>query len=240
MSRVLVVDDVAAVRDMVVRLLVEVGYEVHAVSDGEAALAEALTGKYDLLILDIRLPKIDGIEVCRRIRLQSEIPVLMLTGLGKATDKVMGLEMGADDYLTKPFSALELLARVKALLRRSGTQRGTDRVTQRDPQNASPWRVEMDGVTLDMIEREVVKDGRAIRLTPKEFDLLAYLARNQGTTFSSRQLMADVWGYPDSSDTRTVAVHIRWLREKLEADPAKPTLIRTAKGSGYHIGPQPR
>lgn len=238
MARVLVVDDEPCVRNTVTQLLTGAGHEVHAVSDGEAGLAEALSGRYDLLILDLRLPKIDGIEVCRRIRLQSQVPILMLTGLGDEMDKVTGLEAGADDYLTKPFGGLELLARVKALLRRVTPPREAGQARR----EASPWRIEIDGLAIDLIERQVTKGGTQVRLTPKEFDLLAHLARNPGVTFSARQLMIDVWGYSqccDCSDTRTVAVHIRWLRQKLEANPAKPTLIVTA-GGGYRLRCPPR
>ncbi|HEX2924486.1 MAG TPA: response regulator transcription factor [Chloroflexota bacterium] len=236
MPRVLVVDDDLTVRNTVTRLLVGFGYEVHAVSDGETALMEALTDRYDLLILDLRLPKLGGIEVCRRVRLRSLVPILMLTAMGGEMDKVTGLETGADDYLTKPFSGLELLARVKALLRRSKSPMESGR----GESQPSPWKIEIGRLTIDMIERQVTWKGKPIRLAPKEFDLLAHLARNPGVTFSARQLMMDVWGYPDSPDTRTVAVHIRWLREKLEADPAKPVLILTAKGGGYVIAASPQ
>ena len=230
------VDDEPAVRNTLSVILPGAGFQVDAVSDGEAALDMARDTPYDLIILDLRLPGLDGVEVCRRLRKGSHVPILMLTGLNQELDKVLGLEAGADDYLTKPFGSLELLARVRALFRRA--QQGTAYSSPSgDSENPEPLttRVRVNDLEIDLIGRKVWISGRQVKLSHKEFELLSFLACHPGQAFSSPYLLNEVWGYSDTGDTRTVLVHIRWLRQKLEEDPSRPRLIETIKGSGYRL-----
>ena len=199
-------------------------------SDGEEALDLAVTSDPDLVILDVMLPGIDGFDVCRQIRRRSSVPILMLTARDDEIDRVVGLEIGADDYLTKPFSMRELVARVRAMLRR---RRLLHAEVDASSQNADV--IEAGGVRLSMPDREVAVEGRAVQLKPKEFDLLAFLMRHPGHVFSAERLVERVWGYPPAGDTRTVAVHIRSLRKRIEDDPSKPRRIQTLRGVGYRF-----
>lgn len=240
MPTILVVDDDDALRETLVYNLELAGYQVLTALDGQTALELLQKHPLDLIILDIMLPGIDGLEVCRRIRRQpahASRAILMLTAMGEEIDRVVGLEVGADDYLSKPFSLREFLARVRALLRRGAL------TTQQDvgPQPAratgvgsSPRRfLEAGPVRLDLAGRRVFCRGQEVVLQPKQFDLLVYFLRNQGVVLSRDSILTHVWGYDYAGDTRTVDVHVRWLREKLEEDPANPTLIQTVRGVGY-------
>ena len=237
--KILVVDDEAVLAETIAYNLEQAGYQVTTASDGASALEAARSETPDLVILDIMLPEMDGLEVCRQLRRESNTsttPIMMLTAKGDEIDKVVGLEVGADDYVTKPFGRRELLARVRALLRRSdyapaGEERyahamsGEVRRASRELV-AGPLRIDLAG-------RRVHCRGQAWELQPKQFDLLTYLVRNRGTVLTRDQLLHNVWGYDYVGDTRTVDVHIRWLREKLEEDPAIPQLIQTVRGVGY-------
>ncbi len=228
MGRILVVDDDRAVLTTLRLLLSKEGHEVLMAADGQAALQLAREEAPDLIILDVMLPRLDGLEVCRILRQESPVPILMLTGRGDEVDKVLGLELGADDYLTKPFSQRELLARVKALLRRA-------RMIPRKGDEPSTDRLPGGPLQLDLASDRATLNGKPLFLKPKEFDLLAYLMSHRGQAFSAEQLLREVWGHQDTSDPRTVVVHIRWLREKLEVDPSRPQLIETVKGVGYRF-----
>ena len=225
MPSVLVVEDEPVVRDVVVRYLRDAGYRTREVADGAEALRALDAETPDLVILDVMLPEVDGLEVCRRIRARGSIPVIMLTARGEEADRIVGLELGADDYVTKPFSPRELLARVKAVLRR--TDAGFD--------GSAP--IEAGALRIDPTTREVTRDGEALRLTAREFDLLWFLAGHPRQVFSREQLMDKVWGYVSATDSGTVTVHIRRLREKVEPDPSAPTHIETVWGVGYRFVP---
>ncbi len=228
MAKILVVDDERVLLDTLRYNLDKAGYEVQTAGDGEAALAAARQHKPDLVILDVMLPKMDGFEVCRVLRQESPVPVLMLTARDEEVDKVLGLELGADDYLTKPFSMRELLARVKAMLRRVELEHADE-----GDSLAKPLREGQ--LTVDVASHTATRDGELLHLKPKEFDLLAFLMRNRGRVFSRDHLLERVWGYDYAGDTRTVDVHVRWLREKVEADPSQPELIETVRGVGYRF-----
>jgi DNA-binding response OmpR family regulator len=219
---VLVVEDDKTLAATVSFNLRKNGYRVVAVADGVAALEEARRSRPDLVLLDLMLPKMDGLEVCRRLRSESDVPILMLTAKSEEVDKVIGLEIGADDYLAKPFGLRELLARVRALLRR---------VPNRD--HADGGRISAGALQLDSRGRSVLKDGEECVLKPKEFDLLFFLAKNAGQVFTREQLLSNVWGYDWVGGSRTVDVHVRWLREKLEPRPAFPRHLLTVRGVGY-------
>jgi DNA-binding response OmpR family regulator len=221
---VLVVDDEPVVRDVVCRYLRREGLEVVEAADGPQALAALARDRPSLVVLDVMLPGLDGLEVCRRIRADSRLPVILLTARGEESDRIVGLELGADDYVTKPFSPRELVARVRAVLRRSAPDEVSDRIIHGD--------LEVDART-----REVLHLGRDIRLTAREFDLLWFLARHPKQVFSRDHLMDRVWGHLPACDTGTVTVHVRRLREKLEADPSQPQLIQTVWGVGYRLVP---
>jgi DNA-binding response OmpR family regulator len=225
-ARILVVDDDPTVAEVVVRYLEREGYTVDAVADGREALAHADAGLPDLVVLDLMLPGIDGIEVCRRLRAQGPVPIIMLTARGDEDDRVVGLELGADDYVSKPFSPRELTARVKSVLRRAGGVTAAP----------VPGVIEADGVLIDLAAHEVRVDGDAVALTAREFDLLAFLARHPRQAFGRDDLLERVWGYT-YGDTSTVTVHIRRLREKIERDPAAPRHLATVWGVGYRFDP---
>ena len=204
------------------------GYEVETAGDGELGLTRALTGAFDLVVLDVMLPKRDGFDVCRTLRQRGiTTPILMLTARGQVVDRVVGLKLGADDYLVKPFEAMELLARIEALLRRAGhgapPPAGTPGAT----------RFEFDDVTVDTRKAEVVKGGVPVELSAKEFHLLRYFLEHRGATLSRDELLQEVWGYEHTPSTRTVDVHVAWLRQKLEASPKTPQVILTVHGLGY-------
>ena len=223
MKTVLVVDDEPIVREVVIRYLEREGYRTLEAEDGEVARDVLARSSPDIVVLDVMLPGADGLELCRWIRSTSELPVIMLTARGEEADRIVGLELGADDYVTKPFSPRELAARVKTVLRRS------DRVV------ASVDRLEFGDVVLEQASREVRKGGVDVRLTAREFDLLWFLASHPRRVFSRDQLMAGVWGYTAALDTGTVTVHVRRLREKIEADPSEPKYLETVWGVGYRL-----
>ena len=225
MTTVLVVDDEPIVRDVVVRYLERDGFETLQAADGDAARALIERRSPSLVVLDLMLPGMDGIALCRWIRSQGDLPVIMLTARGEEADRIVGLELGADYYVTKPFSPRELAARVRTVLRRSA------------PPATSRGRLSFEGLELDAETREVVANGRQLRLTAKEFDLLFFLASNPRRVFSRDQLMERVWGYEAALDTGTVTVHIRRLRSKLELDPANPRRLETVWGVGYRFVP---
>ncbi|MBD9197784.1 MAG: DNA-binding response regulator [Clostridiales bacterium] len=222
--RILVVDDEKTlVKGMKFNLENE-GYEVECAYDGAAALELAREGRFDLLILDVMMPEMDGIEACMKIREFSNVPIIMLTAKSEDADKLMGFESGADDYLTKPFNILELKARVRALLRRAaGVQRSQGSL------------LTVGKITLNTEERVAIRDGETVDLTAKEYDLIELLMRNPRRVYSRENLMNVVWGYTYAGDYRTVDVHIRRLREKLEENPAEPDHIMTKWGVGYYF-----
>jgi DNA-binding response OmpR family regulator len=222
----MVVEDDPTVADVVVRYLERDGYTVESCGDGLEALERAGRRPPDLVVLDIMLPGIDGLEVCRRLRDAAPIPVIMLTARGDEEDRVLGLELGADDYVAKPFSPRELMARVHAVLRRAHLP------LDADPHDGGT--LEADGVVVDLGAREVRLHGELVALTAKEFDLLAFLARRPGHVFRREELLEQVWGYT-YGDASTVTVHIRRLREKIEDEPSSPTRIATVWGVGYRF-----
>ena len=223
MTTVLVVDDEPIVRDVIVRYLEREGFRTLEAGDGESARRAVESGTPNLVVLDVMLPGMDGLTLCRWIRSRSDLPVIMLTARGEEADRIVGLELGADDYITKPFSPRELAARVRTVLRR------TQPTVPRDE------RLSFDGLDLDAGTREVHRNGKALRLTAKEFDLLWFLASNPRHVFSRDQLMDRVWGYEAALDTGTVTVHIRRLREKIEVDPSRPQFLETVWGVGYRF-----
>ncbi len=202
------------------------GYQVQWAADGTSALKLFRRQPIDLILLDLMLPGLDGLDVCRAIRRESAVPIMMLTARTAETDKVKGLELGADDYLTKPFGMRELVARVRALLRRAEGQ--TAGSTERP--------ISIDYLLIRPRERRVERDGRPVGLRPREFDLLLFLARHRGQVFTRDQLLERVWGFDFEGMSRTVDVHIRLLREKLEKNPSQPTLIQTVRRVGYSLG----
>ena len=224
--KILVVDDEKVLVKGIKFNLESEGYQVEAAYDGEAAVELARTGSFDLIILDLMMPKIDGLQACMRIREFSNVPVIMLTARSEDTDKIIGFECGADDYITKPFNILELKARVRALLRRAGMAA---------QQKGGGGKLTMGHITLDADARAAWKDGQSVELTAKEFDLMELLLRNPGRVYSRENLLNVVWGYEYAGDYRTVDVHIRRLREKLELDPANPQYILTKWGVGYYL-----
>ena len=225
MTTVLVVDDEPMVRDVVVRYLEQDGYRTIHAGDGDTARALLEQDEPSLVVLDLMLPGTDGLALCRWIRSRSQLPVIMVTALGEEADRLTGLELGADDYLTKPFSPRELVARIRAVLRRS---RESD---------AKAERIEVDGLVIDSARREVTRRGEPLQLTALEFDLLWFLAGHPNRLFTRRQLMDEVWGYRSALDTGTVTVHIRRLRSKIEDDPSHPRHLETVWGSGYRFTP---
>ncbi len=225
MAKVLVVDDEETMVRSLSTLLTQEGYDVVTAADGPGALEAARQTSPDLIVLDVMLPGMDGIEVCRQIRTRSTVPVIMLTAKTAEVDTVVGLEVGADDYVTKPFSPRELLARVKAQLRRAQMQLA----------EAASDRLEASGITMDIGTRRVAVGGREVTLSPKEFDLLKVLLSHPGRVLGRDFLLNQVWGQDFFGDTRTLDVHIRWLREKIEDDPGHPTRIHTVHGVGYRL-----
>ncbi|MBA6438717.1 response regulator transcription factor [Streptomyces sp. GMR22] len=242
-TRVLVVDDDPTVAEVVAGYLGRAGFAVDRAADGPGALARAAARRPDLVVLDLMLPGMDGLEVCRALRDKGPVPVIMLTARGDEEDRILGLEIGADDYVTKPFSPRELVLRVESVLRRGrtgprapgpsgpgpghpGSGLGSDEVTHRA------------GITLDPLARRAARDGRELALTVREFDLLAFLLRHPGVAFTREELMREVWGW-DFGDLSTVTVHVRRLRGKVEDDPAAPRLIQTVWGIGYRFDAPP-
>lgn len=228
-SKILIVEDDQTLLDVLKYNFVKDGYEVFTAVDGIRALELAHYEKPDLIILDVMLPGLSGFEVCRILRREITAPVLMLTAKVEEIDKIVGLELGADDYMTKPFSLRELLARVRALLRRTEMMRQEISIADGE----LPPAVQVAGLTVDFARHLVSIDGSSLNLSPKEFGLLAFLIRNRGRVFSRDNLLEKVWGYDYAGDTRTVDVHVRWLRQKIEVDPAKPRRLLTVRGIGY-------
>ncbi len=225
MQTVLVVDDEEIVRDVVVRYLKRDGYRTLEAADGAEALRLLADETPALVVLDVMLPHHDGLEICRRIRADSDLPIIMLTARGEEADRIVGLELGADDYVTKPFSPRELAVRVRNLLKRAGATPALGASTS------------FGDVELDADAREVRKAGVPLKLTLKEFDLLWFLASHPRRVFSRDQLMESVWGYTSTLDTGTVTVHVRRLREKIEDDPSRPRHLETVWGAGYRFSP---
>jgi DNA-binding response OmpR family regulator len=231
MPIILVVEDETSLRETLAYNLTRQEYIVEAVGDGIAALEAARRLHPDLILLDLMLPGIDGFEVCRILRHEMNIPILMLTAREGEIDRVIGLEIGADDYITKPFSMRELMARIKAHLRRERLIRDEVSAELLTPKNV----LEYGNLEIDLTRREVLIDKKPLTLKPKELDLLLYLTRHQGQALSREILLEQVWGWEFSGGTRTVDVHIHWLREKIESDPVNPTRIVTVRGSGYRF-----
>ncbi len=231
-KKILVVDDERVLAETIGYNLRREGYAAIAAHDGQEALQTARREKPDAIILDVMLPKLDGFDVCRTLRQETAVPILMLTARDDEIDKVLGLEIGADDYLTKPFSMRELLARVKALLRRGEMLQGA-RDERAVVETAPP--IEVGPLRIDPGQHRATWRGRPLDLKPKEFDLLLFLARNQGAALSRDILLERVWGYDYPIDTRTVDVHVRRLREKIEEDPSRPAHLQTVRGIGYRF-----
>lgn len=225
MLKIVLIDDDRLITQPLARALRQHGYDVRVAHDGRRGLALALEEAPDVVVLDIMMPEMDGWAVCRELRRQSGVPILMLTALGEEVDRILGLELGADDYLTKPFSTRELLARIRALLRRVALDRAAppSRILERGP------------LRLDLDRREVVRHGEPLTLRHKEFELLALLMAKDGQVATRAEIFDQVWGTDWLGDTRTLDVHIRWLREKIEEDPSRPQLIQTVRGVGYRL-----
>lgn len=225
-KKVLVVDDEKVIVKGITFSLQQDEYEVDCAYDGEEALAKVKENAYDIVLLDLMLPKMDGLEVCREIRGFSQVPIVMLTAKSEDMDKIMGLEYGADDYITKPFNILELKARIKAILRRCSS-------TQEKGTSASV--ITNGDMSLDTAERRVYISGKEVRLTSKEFDLLELMMRHPNKVYSREELLRKIWGTQDSSEGRTVDVHVRRMREKIEKNPKEPAYVQTKWGTGYYF-----
>ena len=228
MPRVLVVDDEPVLVDTIRYKLRREGYEVHVARDGLEALRLAQASAPEIVVLDLMLPGLDGLEVCRQLRRESTVPILMLTARDDEVDKIVGLEVGADDYMTKPFSLHELVARVRAMLRRSRMQQSVGTPDAEQP-------IRSGDLEADSLQRRVLLRREVLQLKPKEFDLLVYLMQHRGRVLTRDQLLEKVWGYTFGGDTRTVDVHIRWLREKIEDNPGSPRRLETVRGVGYRF-----
>ena len=228
-NKVLLVEDDRTLLDVLKYNLTKEGHDVITASDGVEALDVARDKKPDLIVLDVMLPKLDGFEVCRILRREMTVPILMLTAKASETDKVVGLELGADDYMTKPFSMREFLARIRAMLRRAEMMK----MVEISAKETAPSLIKVGDLEIDFARHKVSQSGTSIDLSPKEFDLLAFLVKNREQVFSRDQLLEKVWGYDYAGDTRTVDVHIRWLRQKIESDPANPRHLLTVRGIGY-------
>lgn len=224
---ILVVDDDATIRDVLERYLRREGFVVLTTDDGPTALQMAQTAKPDLIVLDLMLPQIDGWEICRRLRAKTTIPIVMLTARGEEYERILGLGLGADDYVTKPFSPGEVVARIKAIFRRIEMARAVVPLREES--------IHVGALAIDPAARHVTVSGKLVSLTPKEFDLLLFLASHPQHVFSQQQLLDQVWSYTYTGETSTVTVHIRHLREKIEADPAHPHFIETVWGVGYRF-----
>ncbi len=225
MPKILIVEDEATVRDTLALNLRAEAFDVLTAADGVTGLQLAREQPPDLIILDLMLPELDGLSLCRMLRRDSNVPIIMLTARGTEMDRITGLETGADDYVVKPFSLGELLARVRAQLRRAGGEKRALAATQ----------LQADNLTLDLVARRARLGASELKLTNREFDLLAELMRNQGAVLSRDLLLTRVWGYDYVGDSHTVDVHIRWLREKIEEDPSSPQRITTLRGVGYRF-----
>jgi two-component system, OmpR family, response regulator RegX3 len=223
-ERILVVDDTEAILDAVTDALLAEGFEVQGVSDGRAGLEAAQAEPFDLVILDLMLPGLSGTEICRRLRAESPVPIIMLTARDSEADRVLGLEIGADDYVTKPFSEVELLSRVRAILRRRELDRPRDATVRR-----------LGGLSLDVVKHEVLADGETIALSPSEYKLLAFLAEEPERVFTRREIMQHLWQSTYVGDERACDAHVSTLRRKIERDPVHPERIITIPGFGYRL-----
>ena len=232
-ERILVVEDEIALQETLAYNLQKQGYEVFLAGDGTSALEISRKIKPDLILLDIMLPGMDGFEVCRRLRSEMSTPVLMLTARDDEIDRVVGLEVGADDYLTKPFSMRELIARVKAMLRRVRIIR--DELNAIQIGNELPSKLEYENLSIDIGRREIRINNQVVNLKPKEYELLLYLVKHKNQVLSRDQILESVWGWEYIGESRTVDVHVRWLREKIEEDPSSPQKIITVRGAGYRF-----
>jgi DNA-binding response OmpR family regulator len=229
---ILVVDDEPTLRETLADGLEAEGFRVVVAADGREALSRFRAERPDLVVLDLMLPELSGVEVCRIIRAESPVPILMLTAKDSELDKVVGLELGADDYVTKPFSLRELQARIRGILRRA------DRPST-SPAGMGRDLVQVGRATVDLAGHRLLRDGEVRPIKPKAFDLLAFLLRHQGQVFSREQLLADVWAYDYAGETRTVDVHVHWLRAEIEEDPQSPKVLETVRGVGYVLRRQP-
>ena len=226
-KKILIIEDEKSISDIVKFNLTKEGFETDTAFDGYEGLEKAMKGDWDLILLDVMLPTMDGFEICKKIREKSSVPIIMLTAKEEEVDKVLGLELGADDYITKPFSLRELIARIKANIRRT---------VMEGPQGVDPVNTTSYGnLDVDMDRYEVRKNGEPLELTLREFELLKYLAEREDKVFSREQLLEDVWGYEYYGDIRTVDVTVRRLREKLEDDSGNPKYIMTKRGIGYYF-----
>jgi DNA-binding response OmpR family regulator len=225
-ARILIADDEAAIVRSLTYALEREGYKVDAVYDGSAALSRARGGSYELAVLDVMLPGMTGLEVCRTIRAESTLPVILLTARDTEVETIVGLEAGADDYVTKPFSVAELVSRVGALLRRRRI----------DASDQAPAKLEIDGLSIDPLARTVERDGADVRLTTAEFDLLLLLAESPGQVFTRQSIMEHLWKTPFFGDLRSADTHIANIRRKIERDPARPSRLQTVRGVGYKLG----
>ena len=224
-KRILLVDDEPLIVKGLQYSLEQEGFETDSAADGEEALAKFFAGKYDFILLDVMLPKMDGITVCQRIREHSNVPIIMLTAKGEHIDKILGLEYGADDYMTKPFNILEVKARIKTIMRRTNATQQSD----------GKKTIRVHDMEINAVNRAVTLGGKEVRLTAKEFDLLQLFVTNRGKVFSREAMLEIVWKYDYPGDARTVDVHIRRLREKIERNPAQPEFIFTKWGVGYYF-----
>ena len=226
---ILVVDDEKTLRETLAESLEIEGFTVVQAADGREAVESFRRHHPDLILLDLMLPELSGTEVCRIVRSESDVPILMLTAKSAEVDKVVGLELGADDYVTKPFSFRELLARIRALLRRSEQQ----------AQASDQETIELGAVKVDLAGRRLLRGSEVLPVKPKAFELLLFLIRNAGHVFTRDQLLERVWGYDYAGETRTVDVHVHWLRAQIEADPADPVYLETVRGVGYVLRRRP-
>jgi two-component system, OmpR family, response regulator VicR len=224
-KRILLVDDEPLIVKGLQYSLEQEGFETDSAADGEEALAKFFAGKFDFILLDVMLPKMDGITVCQRIREHSNVPIIMLTAKGEHIDKILGLEYGADDYMTKPFNILEVKARIKTIMRRTNATQPSD----------GKKTIRVHDMEINAVNRAVTLGGKEVRLTAKEFDLLQLFVTNRGKVFSREAMLEIVWKYDYPGDARTVDVHIRRLREKIERNPAQPEFIFTKWGVGYYF-----
>lgn len=229
-KRILVVEDESKIAITVIYNLQRAGYVCELASDGEEGLKKALSGNFDLILLDIMLPKMNGFEVCKRIREKLATPIIFATAKVEEVDKIMGLDLGADDYVTKPFSLNELMARIKANIRRAGSELASVTAPQND------GTISIRGLAIDTQKCEVTRDGKAVELTKKEYELLCFMAKNAGTVYTREQLLSEVWGYDSFfGDTSSVDVTVSRLRTKLETDSSRPEYLLTKRGMGYYI-----
>jgi DNA-binding response OmpR family regulator len=232
-EKILIVDDEISLQETLAYNLKKQGYQVETAGTGTEAIELAREFKPDLIILDVMLPGLDGFEVCRILRREMSTPVLMLTARDDEIDRVVGLEVGADDYLAKPFSMRELIARVKAMLRRVRLVR--EEVSQEEISKPKAQIMQFDNLRIDMTRREITVDDEVVAFKPKEYELLTFFGQHQGQVLSREFILERVWGWDFIGDSRTVDVHVRWLREKIEVDPANPQRIITVRGAGYRF-----